>query len=117
MDDEDISFATTGYLTLKRRIRRKNERGTRKRRKMWVQEIYKQRNESGIYHNLVLEMALGDSELISRKYLSICVNCIFYMYGLHLSLFYSYMRLSPESFKYFLNVVGPIISKEDTRFS
>ena len=63
MDDEDISFATTGYLILKRRIRRKKERETRKRRKMWVLEIYKQRNESGIYRNLVLEMALGDSEL------------------------------------------------------
>ena len=63
MDDEDISFATTRYLILKRRIRRRKEQKTRKRRKMWVREIYKERNESGIYHNLVLEMALGDSEL------------------------------------------------------
>ena len=31
---------------------------------MWVQEIYKQMNKSGIYHNLVLEMALGDRETI-----------------------------------------------------
>ena len=38
------------------------------------------------------------------------------MYGLHLSLFYRYMRMSSESFRYLLNVVGPIISKEDTRF-
>ena len=38
------------------------------------------------------------------------------MYGLNLSLFDRYMRMSPESFKYLLNVVGPIISKEDTRF-
>ena len=30
---------------------------------MCVREIYKQSNESGIYHNLVLEMALGDREL------------------------------------------------------
>ena len=67
MDDEDISFATTGYLILKRRIRRKKERETRKRRKMWVREIYKQRNESGIYHNLVLELALGDSELYFKE--------------------------------------------------
>ena len=67
MDDEDISFATTGYLILKRRIRRKKERETRKRRKMWVREIYKQRNESGIYHNLVLEMTLGDSELYFKE--------------------------------------------------
>ena len=54
MDDEDILFAA-GYLILKRRIRRKKEREARKRREMWVREIYKQRNESGIYHNLVLE--------------------------------------------------------------
>ena len=92
MDDEYILFST-GYLTLKRRIRRKKERETRKKRKMWVQEIYKQRNESGIYQNLVLEMALGDREL-----------------------YFNYMRISPESFKYLLNVVGPITSKEDTRF-
>ena len=38
------------------------------------------------------------------------------MYGLNLSLFDRYIRMSPESFKYLLNVVGPIISKEDTRF-
>ena len=54
MDDEDILFAA-GYLILKRRIRRKKEREARKRREMWVRGIYKQRNESGIYHNLVLE--------------------------------------------------------------
>ena len=35
MDDEDILFAT-GYLILKRRIRRKKEREVRKRRKIVV---------------------------------------------------------------------------------
>ena len=63
-------------------------------------------------------MALGDRELyfkeVPNKLLPcICVNCIFYMYGLHLLLFYRYIRMSPESVKYLLNVVGPIISKED----
>ena len=62
MYDEDILFATD-YLILKQRIQRKKEQETRKRRKMWVREISKQRNESGIYHSLVLEMALGDTEL------------------------------------------------------
>ena len=62
MDDEGILFAT-GYLILKRRIQRKKERDARNRRKIWVREIYKKRNESGICHNLVLEMALGDREL------------------------------------------------------
>ena len=46
----------------------------------------------------------------------ICVNCVFCIYELHLSLFYRYMHMSPESLKYLLNVVGPIISKEYTRF-
>ena len=62
MDDEDILFAT-GYLILKQRIRRKKEREAQRRRKMLVREIYKQRNESRIYHNLVLEMALGDGSI------------------------------------------------------
>ena len=62
MDNEDILFAT-GYLILKRKIRRKKEREARKRRKLWVREIYKQKKESEIYHNLVLEMAVGDREL------------------------------------------------------
>ena len=29
---------------------------------------------------------------------------------------FRYMRMSPESFKYILNVVGPVIAKKDTRF-
>jgi len=62
MEDEDILF-TIGYLILKRRIRKKKEREAQKKRKMWVREIYNQRNKSGIYHNLVQEMALGDREL------------------------------------------------------
>ena len=38
------------------------------------------------------------------------------MYGLHLPLSYRCMRMSPESLKYLLNVVGTIIPKENTRF-
>ena len=68
MNNENILFAT-GYLILKRRIRRKKEREARKRRKLWVREIYKQKKESEIYHNLVLEMAVGDGEnYISSKH-------------------------------------------------
>ena len=84
MDDENILFAT-GYLILKRRIWRKKEREARKGRKISVREIYKEKNESGIYHNIVLGMALGDTEL-------------YFMYGLHLSSFYRYMRMFPQSF-------------------
>ena len=84
MDDENILFAT-GYLILKRRIWRKKEREARKGRKISVREIYKEKNESGIYHNIVLGMALGDTKL-------------YFMYGLHLSSFYRYMRMFPQSF-------------------
>ena len=84
MDDENILFAT-GYLILKRRIWRKKERQARKGRKISVREIYKEKNESGIYHNIVLGMALGDTKL-------------YFMYGLHLSSFYRYMRMFPQSF-------------------
>ena len=84
MDDENILFAT-GYLILKRRIWRKKEREARKGRKISVREIYKEKNESGIYHNIVLGMALGDTEL-------------YFMYGLHLSSFYRYMCMFPQSF-------------------
>ena len=62
MDDEDILF-TTGYLILKRTIQREKEEEARMGRKICVREIYKQKNESRIYHNLVVEMALGDREL------------------------------------------------------
>ena len=62
MDAEDILFAT-GYLILIRTIRSKMEREGGKAKKKWVREIYKQRNERGNYHNLVLEIALGDGEL------------------------------------------------------
>ena len=84
MGDENILFAT-GYLILKRRIWRKKEREARKGRKISVREIYKEKNESGIYHNIVLGMALGDTKL-------------YFMYGLHLSSFYRYMRMFPQSF-------------------
>ena len=84
MDDENILFAT-GYLILKRRIWRKKEREARKGRKISVREIYKEKNESGIYHNIFLGMALGDTKL-------------YFMYGLHLSSFYRYMRMFPQSF-------------------
>ena len=62
LDDGGILFAA-GYLILKQRIRRKKEREAQKRKKMLVREIYKQRNESEIYHNLVPQTAIRDREL------------------------------------------------------
>ena len=58
MDDEETLVAL-GFIILKRRERRKK---ARKSRKMWVREIYKQRENLGIFHTLVQEMALGDRQ-------------------------------------------------------
>ena len=61
MEDEETLVAL-GFIILKRRERRKKEKEARKSRKMWVREIYKQRENLGIFHTLVQEMALGDRE-------------------------------------------------------
>ena len=59
MDEEEI-LLTLGYLLLKRSIHRRNQQQTKNVRKMWVREIFKQRENKGVYHTLVQEMALGD---------------------------------------------------------
>ena len=62
MDDEDV-LIFLGYLLLKRSSRRREaERKAYKKRSLWVRQIYKQREECGIYHTLVQEMVLGDRE-------------------------------------------------------
>ena len=47
---------------MKRRFRGKAERKAQKKRSLCMKQIYIQREESGIYHTLVQEMALGDRE-------------------------------------------------------
>ena len=59
MDEEEILLAL-GFIFLKRRQRKQK---IRKMKKIWVREIFRQRENHGIYHNLVQEMALGDREL------------------------------------------------------
>lgn len=61
MDDEE-ALIFLSYMLLKRRFRREAERKARKKRSLWVRPIYRQREECGIYHTLVQEMALGDRE-------------------------------------------------------
>ena len=58
MDEEDI-LLTLGYLWLKRSRRRKQQE-TKNVRKMWARDIFKQRENKGVYHTLVQEMVLGD---------------------------------------------------------
>ena len=65
MDDEEAMIFSS-YILLKRRLCRKAERKARKKRSLWVRQIYRQREESGIYHTLVQEMALGDRESYFR---------------------------------------------------
>ncbi len=61
MDDEE-ALIFLSYLTLKRRKRREDEKKARKKRTQWVRQIYQQREQCGVYHTLVQEMALGDRE-------------------------------------------------------
>lgn len=50
------------YTLLKCGFRKKAERKTRKKRSIWPRQIDRQREESGIYHTSVQEIALGDIE-------------------------------------------------------
>lgn len=61
MDEEEI-LLSLGFILLKRSQRRRKER-TEQNRKIWVREIFRQRENRGIFHTLVQEMALGDREL------------------------------------------------------
>ena len=61
LGDEDVVYLAA-YILLKRSIRRKKDEKARKKRTIWVRQVYKQREKFGIFHNLVREMALGDRE-------------------------------------------------------
>ena len=65
MNDEELLLAL-GYLLLKRRIRRRKQLQAKNVRRMWVREIFKERERKGIFHTLVQEMALGDRESYFR---------------------------------------------------
>ena len=57
MDDEGVMIFLR-YVLLKRRFHKKAERIVRKKRSLWVTQIYRQMEESDIFHTLVHEMAL-----------------------------------------------------------
>ena len=42
--------------------RKKKDEKARKKRTIWVRQIYEQREKSSMFHILVREMALGDRE-------------------------------------------------------
>ena len=56
MDTEDFELAVTAVILL-RRVRK---RFKRKRRKIWVGAIFKEREEKGAYYQLINEMRLND---------------------------------------------------------
>ena len=60
--DHEKAMIFLSYILLKRRFPRKAERKARKKRSLWVRQIYRQRKERGIYHTLVQEIALGGRE-------------------------------------------------------
>ena len=59
--DEDVVYLAV-YILLNRSIRGKKDEKARKKRIIWVRQIYKQREKSGIFHNLVREIVFGDRE-------------------------------------------------------
>ena len=61
MDRKEVFFAL-GYLLLKCGIGRRKQLQAKSARKMWVRELFKHRERSGIFHTLVQEMALGYRE-------------------------------------------------------
>ena len=62
------------------------------KRRMWVRKIFQSRSTKGEYHSLVAEMRLGDQES-----------------------FYRYFHMTPQRFSYLLGLVGPSITRQDTR--
>ena len=66
MDDEGVMIFLR-YILLKRRFHKKAERKVRKKRSFWVTQIYRQMEESDIFHTLVQEMALvQESPILSE---------------------------------------------------
>ena len=72
MDEEELLLAL-GYLVLKRRIRRAKQLRAKYVRKMWVKDIFKERERKGIFHTLVQEMTLGDRESYFRYIYSVFI--------------------------------------------
>ena len=87
-DEEMMHFVF--ILALRRRARRRFLHKKKKKR-LLVRDIFKKRNEHGHYHTLLQEMKLGDRESYFR-----------------------YLRMSPNRFEHLLNLVEPLITKEQT---
>ena len=60
---------------------------------MWIRPIFRRRHQQGEYHNLVQEMRLQDTES-----------------------FFKYFRMVPHQFDRLLQMVGPSITYQDTKW-
>ena len=61
-DEEELDDLILAYLFLRNKSRRRKK----KKRKVWVRDIFKKRNERGVYHTLVQEMRLNDRDSYLR---------------------------------------------------
>ena len=61
MDNEE-AIIFLSYMLMKYRFHSKAESKAQKKISFWLRQIYRQREEKGIHHTLVQEMALADQE-------------------------------------------------------
>ena len=65
LGDEHVVYLAANIL-LKQSIGRKKDKKDWKKRTIWLTQIYKQREKSGIFHSLVREMALAYREFFFK---------------------------------------------------
>lgn len=90
MPSDSDSDSDVKYTVLALAVRR---RGTKRKREIWVKDIFRKREEQGDFHNLIPEMRLNDHE------------------G-----YRNFFRMGPDKFDELLSMVGPFLTKEMTYF-
>ena len=59
-DEELLNISILVLILLKQK--RKKKKKISKSRRFWVREIFKKRNQHGLYNNLIQELRFGDRE-------------------------------------------------------
>lgn len=97
--DEEIACAALvlfgGYYLLMKNDKKKKVR-KRLSPRIWVREWLEKRQSQGAFANLMQELRTGD-DADQRE-------------------FYRLLKMTPENFDYLLDLVAPLISKQDTTF-
>ena len=65
LDSED-EFMLLSILILKRRIKRKTMEKRKRKRSVWVKDIFKEREVYGDFHRLLIIMRIADRENFFR---------------------------------------------------